>query len=277
MIAVTLEGQLGNQLFQYAFAMTTAAKLGVVYNMQIAAYPDEVVENFELIGPLTKSAADKISRLLFNLRYRLNAIKTIRENQDEVLRGLSNNTLYQGYFQSENYFAGRRLDILQAFRLKQHLADLYEIHEASKLDFDNSVVLHVRRGDYLSWGSDALGGPGLNLPASYYQKALAQIPNWSQLQIVVVTDAPADIPAFLPFLTKPVVISSSRFIDFQVMMHAKKLIISNSSFAWWAAYLNRQNADIFTPQYWLGFKVKKEHPFGIIPARFRQVAFEFDS
>ena len=60
-------------------------------------------------------------------------------------------------------------------------------------------------------------------------------------------------------------------MDFQLLLHADKLIISNSSFAWWGAYLNKNKTEVFVPQYWLGFKVDKEIPADIIPARFISV------
>jgi hypothetical protein len=47
------------------------------------------------------------------------------------------------------------------------------------------------------------------------------------------------------------------------MINADKLIISNSSFAWWGTYLNKKNAEVFAPRYWLGFKIRKEYPVGI--------------
>jgi|SRR5690606_1802039 len=45
------------------------------------------------------------------------------------------------------------------------------------------------------------------------------------------------------------------------LQNAKALIISNSSFAWWAANLNPKKPLVLVPNFWLGFKIKKEFPY----------------
>jgi len=68
---------------------------------------------------------------------------------------------------------------------------------------------------------------------------------------------------------------SDMITDFQIIMNADVSILSNSSFAWWAAYLNpKKNKIIYCPQYWLGFKVKKEYPENIIPTAWNQIKVE---
>ena len=54
---------------------------------------------------------------------------------------------------------------------------------------------------------------------------------------------------------------NSEIIDFQLIMNADIAIIANSSFSWWAAYLNaKEHKIVYAPKYWLGFKVDKEIP-----------------
>jgi len=60
--------------------------------------------------------------------------------------------------------------------------------------------------------------------------------------------------------------------DFQIIMNADACIISNSSFAWWAAYLNsKKDKKIYCPEHWLGFKIKREYPENIIPGEWIKV------
>jgi spore coat polysaccharide biosynthesis predicted glycosyltransferase SpsG len=59
--------------------------------------------------------------------------------------------------------------------------------------------------------------------------------------------------------------------DFQLLQHANAAIISPSSYAWWACWLNKvPNAKIIVPKYFLGFKVNKEFPVNMIPKHFVQ-------
>jgi hypothetical protein len=50
-------------------------------------------------------------------------------------------------------------------------------------------------------------------------------------------------------------------------------VLSNSSFSWWGAWLNTNDAQIIAPQYWIGNEMKKEYPVNIIPSYWSKFAF----
>ena len=52
-------------------------------------------------------------------------------------------------------------------------------------------------------------------------------------------------------------------IDFQLLLNADVAIIANSTFSWWAAYLNPNIQKVFLPRDWLGFRINKLLPPGI--------------
>ena len=57
--------------------------------------------------------------------------------------------------------------------------------------------------------------------------------------------------------------------DFIQLMTSSYLIISNSSFAWWAAFLNvHENPIIIAPKNWVGYHVNLEYPKGIMNQSF---------
>ena len=45
------------------------------------------------------------------------------------------------------------------------------------------------------------------------------------------------------------------YIDMQLMSSCKNMIIANSSFSWWAAYLNKRNPIVLAPEKWSNFQV----------------------
>lgn len=261
-IAVTLDGRLGNQMFQYAFALATAQKLGVSFCMLEDRYANLLPEYFQV--------PPKKPGVIFSLQQWLGLIPSISEQQDEMLTQFSKRAIYKGYWQNEQYFADCQQQIRRLLILRPSCQRLYKQHAVAKLDMANSIVLHVRMGDYVQWGSTELGGADLSLPASYYANALQAL-EWKGEPVIVVTDDPKAAKERLSFIPEMTLVHEHLIIDFQVLLHARKLIISNSSFAWWAAWLNPHQPTVMAPQHWIGFKVGKEYPHGVMAAAFTPV------
>lgn len=92
--------------------------------------------------------------------------------------------------------------------------------------------------------------------------------------IIIVTDDVTLAQEKFATLINATFISDSEINDFQLLLHADKLIISNSSFAWWGAYLNCKNAEVFAPKYWLGFHEQIENPYGIMSVNWNWLEFK---
>lgn len=122
------------------------------------------------------------------------------------------------------------------------------------------IVIHIRGMDYIS-DQTGIG----NLGSSYFSIAL-KIAKKPKQKIWVFTD---DLEYAHRILT-PIKISYT-IIDEQrelnaietiyLISSAKKIIISNSTFAWWAAYLSSE-AQVYAPKKW--FK-DMEDPLDLIP------------
>jgi Glycosyl transferase family 11 len=117
-----------------------------------------------------------------------------------------------------------------------------------------TVGLHVRRGDYLSF-ADHHPFVGLD----YYRQALALFPDAERIFIVS-----NDIPWCKEIFTGEKFVFSespqerpqgnqSALFDLFLLARCKHQIICNSSFSWWASYLNRNPAKrIVAPSRWFG-------------------------
>lgn len=195
-------GRFGNQLFQYAFARGYAESIGA----RLETPPWVGQRIFEGIN----DPAPSIS------------VPTL--SVDEFPDGKTNVNLW-GYFQYDKCFKFYTLSKLrQWFKIKPALVERYGSQR-------QSVVTHIRRGDYLTTYKDlfcSIGSPA-------YSNALREHGYGSA---VVVSDANyhnnIDDPSleFLP--------------DFLVLCNCDVLFRANSTFSWWAGTLGSQQK-VFSP------------------------------
>lgn len=120
---------------------------------------------------------------------------------------------------------------------------------------DKDTLIHVRGGDFLSSNSQ--------LGRDYYQAALRRLRRELD-QVAVLTDDPGHVHRLLGCDAQ--IISNFTHgrhnmtarhhkggpftLDFIELLHAQQIILSNSSFAFWGAVLNIQNARVIAPRYW---------------------------
>ncbi len=270
MFGVKIEGRLGNQLFQYAFALARQQRLHEDFYLDCYkyGYADSyfvVPRYFEIATNIgTKNAWNK-----FN--HRLSKPTQIIQDQWEdaatfYTGAMKPGALYRGYFQSEQYFLPVQDRVRQEFQVKADLrTDIRQITGNDK----ETIVVHIRRTDYLSWGNDELGY-NLSLPDEYYQRCLSVLDS-SDKNVLFISD---DIPYVKSRFAKEGAFFSERnteIADLQLLMQGDYLILSNSSFSWWGAWLNLKVKQVLAPKYWLGFKVGKEWPCGVIPERWQAI------
>ena len=138
----------------------------------------------------------------------------------------------QDYFQSEKYFAHNKDKITSLFNINYKTVP------------ERSVSIHVRRGDYLKY-------PEIHptLDADYYHKALEVIGDYSNA--FVFTDS--DLPKGLNIKNMQIIKLDKDYDELQFMASCDNNIIANSTFSWWAAYLNKnKNKKIVAPKIWFG-------------------------
>jgi hypothetical protein len=269
MIIVRLVGRLGNQLFQYAFALSERRRLGVQAVIDDRFMRDLVSEYFHVKGLFR-------NKLIKKFVFRFNKFPSIYQDgvedvQDFFSRHISDSKYYYAYFQSERYFNSIKDEIKDRIGIKRRFRDAFDQKYGQLFSNNKVLAIHCRFGDYVEYHREDLGGADFTLPASYYQHALSLIPDLDSYLTILVTDDVEMCNNRIGHIKNKMVVSDSEILDFQILLHADRLIIANSSFSWWAAYLNKKNAPVLVPEYWLGFKVKTEFPNSIIPPHFRKV------
>ncbi len=262
---------MGNQLFQYAFALSEQRRLGVYAVIDDRFQPDLISKYFSVKGLFRNKL---VKRLVFKFR-KLPSIYQdgVEDVQEFTSAHIRKSKYYYGYFQSERYFSGIKDDVKDRFQIKKAFRDEFGKKYGALFSQNKILAIHCRFGDYVEYSREDLGGADFTLPAQYYENALSQIPDLDSYLAVLVTDDAEMAERRLGYLKNKVVVSDSEILDFQLLLNADRLIIANSSFSWWAAYLNNKNAPVLVPEYWLGFKVKREFPNSIIPHHYTKVRF----
>lgn len=271
MICIKLNGRLGNQMFQYAFAYASARLLGTSFFYR-SCYESRLTEYFEL--RLCERLLNRLFTLIYKCTEKYEPFRFYEQQSHDNPRdfSLKNHTCYSGFFQSANYFAQSSIELQKIFSVKtKYVSKFHELYGKS-FDDNLTVAVHVRRTDYVKYGGFAQGGPDLRLPLSYYIRAIKQIEDRDNYVFYFIGDDVDFVRKSFEHRRNYHFISNDEIIDFQVILNADICILANSSFSWWAAYLNKKKSKkVYAPKYWSGFKVLCEYPNGIVPCNWEQI------
>ena len=139
--------------------------------------------------------------------------------------------------------------------IRHHFINLFDLSNINiesfknTLDFENNkfTSVHVRRGDYLNGANLVIHSP---CSKGYFLNAMKLFPESKFIFISddmdwVKENFRGDNIYYSPF--------TNELQDFKLMSECHNNIISNSTFSWWAAYLNRNlNKTVVGPKKWFG-------------------------
>ena len=275
MIIVKLLGGLGNQMFQYAMGKRLAILHGTemqfeidgleagedirkTYELGVFNIPNEEFVSVIELSEYKRKTKFK-SKGLQNLSNKLNKRSMVVENghfpfNQSFVDASTENCYVRGLWQSEKYFIDVEEEIRSDFEFKfpmtgDNLNLAQELNETM-----NSVALHVRRGEFAN-------NPKFNkligsCDAEYFKRAISEVENrvgkvkyyvfsddleWAKTNLPLGDDA-----TFVDYNSE-----KDHYRDIQLMSLCKHNIISNSTFSWWGAWLNR-NPDkvVVAPKKW---------------------------
>lgn len=161
---------------------------------------------------------------------------------------LSGNILLDGYWQSYKYYKGNEklVESLFNFPKCQTNANL-----ADAITNSESISVHIRRGDY-SANPKTKALHGL-MPDTYYEAAIKSMAKGlKNPRLFVFSDDPEWAKKNFKSSTPFVVAEQGRGVDdMHLMSLCKRNILANSSFSWWAAWLNKNSGkQIVAPKKW---------------------------
>lgn len=257
---IKMIGGLGNQMFIYAFYLQMKKRFSDVYIDILdmmhykVHYGYEMNEVFNLpqIEFRMNQPLKKVIEFLF--------FKTILERkQNGALKPYECTYIwpliyFKGFYQSEKYFEEVKEDVRKLFTFDLKKANVKSLQVMQQILYeDNSVSLHVRRGDYLNlkhWDSI---GCVCQLP--YYRNALLKIKSMvSEPVFYVFSDD-------IEWVKQNLDLDNAIYVDWNngrdswqdmmLMSCCRNHIICNSTFSWWGAWLNPHDDKIvIAPEQW---------------------------
>ena len=273
-IIVKLQGGLGNQLFQCAFAMRlrneTHAKLvldtsdfqydsvGREYALKPFDIEEDVIIDSSgkfnwkydqrknwLIKIGVKLCPDELFRCA--AKYGIYIWEDI-SYKDFSIDEKKNCIMLHGLWQSEKYFSSEREFI------KKKLKVAFEPNERdnaliNEMYRTNSVCVHIRRGDFLKKSNSLCV-----CPESYFLKAVEYIKSRIESPVFYVfSDDIDEVKQNFDFgIDNMIYVQGYRhdYEEFRLMYSCKHFIISNSTFSWWASYLRNGDGIVIAPRKW---------------------------
>lgn len=265
-------GRMGNQMFQYACAKHLELKHGFTCSLDDLSK----LEYFELAkGEQWKNKLK--AKFFFHVARRLKGMEVHNLQFDDMhkdykdwLQHIRKPSMIWAYFQSERYFSESAGEIKQYFRVKPLYQQGFEAFlQTNHIRKGEYAAIHLRRTDYKGFTVKGLSGDDFTLPDSYYSHIADKID--AGMKLVIVSDDPEYCKQVYGNNTNVLISRENAITDFQLLANARELVISNSTFAWWAAWLNPFVTKVFCPRYFLGFKENKEVPVNIYPASWIQI------
>ena len=271
MIIINLTGGIGNQMFQYAFGHILSKKSGVPlkYHFTDALFCTSRNCSLDCFSISTSKASREevrktgfpqsfLGRIMYRIFKRTGisgivypriiTMENYLKKAGEIEPG--NDYYAEGYWQGTKYLDGFEDKIINIFTFK----DTPSNNNVNLLDLirrTNSVSIHIRRGDYITNQGvrrmfDLCG-------KDYYKRCIDYIyKHIPSPRFFIFTDDIAWAKDNIHTKTSAHFVENNKaWEDMYLMSKCSHNIISNSTFGWWGAFLNKNKKKIVVaPNRW---------------------------
>lgn len=256
-ITIELSGGLGNQLFQLSAAMVISEKTNRQFkldplNLKLSVLPG-VQRRSLSIGNLLRPNEMHSARTALCQRIVTPKSRCLREEGplDDVIARIGNSTeRVFGYFQ--RYGVAEQVHPEIIARLRHAAIAGVNVQNGA----EERIAIHMRRGDYLKMKTRKFHGL---IDRDYFVSAVRHISSVTGIRsVVIVSDNLEEAYAVLFGLLSSEGFSviphnqQSEWNDLGILANSAAVVMSNSSFSWWGAYLayKQHNAVVVAPSPW---------------------------
>jgi len=234
-----LMGGLGNQMFQISHAMCQGWKNNI-----------PIIFKCESFTPMQANQPTKyVDNIFRNITFLNFTSQTKRINTPweyvDLSFDLESPIEFYGYFQSSKNFYGFGDRLSELFQpTNEFIEKIYR--DFSEIKKENTISIHIRRGDYLS-----IGAILPTIGKSYIDECLNKIGNYDH--IFIFSDDVNWVKENLNYENSTIVDSLEDYEDLWFISLCKINVMSNSSFSWWGTFLNKnKNKETYAPSIWFG-------------------------
>lgn len=265
-ITIRLSGGLGNQMFQFAFGAALAGDRRLLFDVSALGLShsrpfaldcfglDLEFSRFPLIAR-SVTAVPGMWRWMDAFRHSLRVpggrlIWDRMKGFDPRWSELTGNIYAVGYWQDERYFQSISDRIRRHFSFSRPFTpETDELLSLAK----GAVGVQVRRGDYTNTSTSRVHPPQ---GVDYFIRSVKHlVDQHGSRRIIVATDDTAWAREHLDIPDLEIVFRSNdapAWEDMLVLSRCDHVVISNSSFGWWSAWLGGAGRSVVCPARWYG-------------------------
>jgi hypothetical protein len=229
---IKIKGGLGNQLFQYAFALFLKNKFHAEINLEISWYKEQSFREFQLNNLLANKEFSLVNSVpsFFNKRI----------NRSYLSENLITFLIKKNLFLPINFYDGYWQDIFFANFLKDKT--LFKSNILEKKINEDYYVIHLRRGDFKS------SKVHIVLSDEYYLKFVEV---FKDKKIYIISEEEEDAINLKKKIKLDIEYYKCNDLEaFSIIYNAVGGIASNSTFCWWAIFLS-ESRNWLMPFQWL--------------------------